>query len=315
MSLLALPTTSLLTLNDDVLNRIYHFCSLPTLSRFRGCSRQCDVSATAEVDHRYKTVLGDFIQDHLGFRKELDVSLSVISGSAALRIVAGGWTRTPRDLDLYAPKTSFFHILGYLVHIESYTIVSFTDHDYLNGVARVVRLSRNERFIDLIQSRSGTATVPIMNFWSTAHMVFVSGFSVGVAYPSLLERDRALLNPIRDDITHQQMVTLLEKVHALGLQFRPTEGSWDEANTPLDHAGQSRPATCPLTVRWIGDQHCLRFDLGDNGHRAEQWARALPGPGFTTVWWRGGAPCSEECGPSQPDIVPRVWALPLSHVQ
>ncbi len=156
-----LSLMALLLLNDDVQARVYHFCSLPTLSRFRGCSRATDAVVAAEVAHRYTSVLAPFFSDQAGFMRELDTTLSVIGGSAALSIVAGGWSRVPGDLNVYAPKTTFFHILAYLVHVENYSTVSFADNYDVNGAARVVRLRKNNSTIDLVQSRSGTATVPV----------------------------------------------------------------------------------------------------------------------------------------------------------
>ncbi len=110
-------------------------------------------------------------------------------------------------------------------------------------------------------------------------------------------------------------LALLLKVEELGFKFRPVDANWDDGHGPLDHGGRHRPATCPLTVRWVGDRYCLRFELGDVSFRSRRWAQPPPPPAFTTVWWRGGAPCSPLCGPAQPDIVPRIWTLPYAHVQ
>ncbi|KAI0330959.1 hypothetical protein GY45DRAFT_1214340, partial [Cubamyces sp. BRFM 1775] len=131
----------------------------------------------------------------------LECTQSIISGSGSL-VIVGSPAVSPRDLDIYVPRANLFHIIGYLTNLEGYSITSYgstavADDGYSRGVLRVLSLTRGNARIDIVQSEDDCSTLPVPQFWSTAPMNVIRGYSICILYPQLLERGLALLNPAR----------------------------------------------------------------------------------------------------------------------
>ncbi|KAM5533945.1 hypothetical protein V8D89_012370 [Ganoderma adspersum] len=58
-----------------------------------------------------------------------------------------------------------------------------TDREYVSGIAHIIHLQRNNVYVDLISSTTPSAMLPIVNFWSTAPMCFLTENAVYILYP------------------------------------------------------------------------------------------------------------------------------------
>ncbi|KAI0357040.1 hypothetical protein OH77DRAFT_1519940 [Trametes cingulata] len=310
--------SSLLSVADDALLQILGYCSAPSLGRLRGTSRQADAYVADEFERRYRRLLHPYIRDQKGFRTQLDNSSAFISGSGSL-LVAGGFEFTPGDLDIYVPSHNMFHMLGYLVHVEGYSIRAFcgasVEGDYVGGIQRLVRLERGSASIDLVQSLTDTGTLPIPHFWSTAVMTYLTGNSVGVLYPGLLEERRALLNPLRlHAFSVVRIPLLVEKYSRFGFDFKDREVDWPSDNGLPSICKRTNSASCPFTVRWIGDRFEFHASVLGIENRVGRPAAPDRKERLTSVWWRGGKPCGRDCGAEDIIVEPGVWTQPLAHV-
>ncbi|KAI0354571.1 hypothetical protein OH77DRAFT_1456692 [Trametes cingulata] len=309
---------SLFSLADDALLRILSHCSAPSLGRLRGASQQADAYVADEFERRYRNLLHPYVHDQKAFRAQLDICSALISGSGSLR-VTGGFDFTPGDLDIYVPSHNLFHMLGYLVHVEGYAIQAFcgasVEGDYVGGIQRLVRLTRGSFSIDLVQSLTDAASLPIPHFWSTAVMTYLTGNTVGVLYPGLLEDRRALLNPLRlHAFAVARIPVLVEKYTRFGFDFKEREVDWISEDGQPSQCKRTNSPSCPFTVRWIGDRFEFHASILRVRDRVGRPAAPKRKERLTSVWWRGGIPCGGDCSTDGVAIESGIWTQPVDHV-
>ncbi|KAI0349496.1 hypothetical protein OH77DRAFT_1431184 [Trametes cingulata] len=326
---------SLFDLHHDVLDLILGQCSATTLLRLRSTSRTADVHVGDQLETRYRRLLHPYVDDQLGFRAMLDATGSIISGSAALK-VCSGLDFTPGDLDVYAPSDTFHAMLSYLINAENFRIVAFGTSAssanpalYEGGIDVVVRLVRQESHIDLIQSLTNSAPLPVMHFWSTCVMSFLTGRGCVIPYPDLLEKRRGLLNPIRAQAPNGLLVVepLMAKYDLRGIEHRLREIDWARDEDPTARCPRDRSSSCPHTIRWIGDPFCAHVDFRALHQRPRHIAipffpmfsplyGVFPDPWWTltTVWWRGGLTCGGDCDNGDDAVESAVWTQPFEYL-
>lgn len=155
---------------------------------------------------------------------------------------------------------AFFRTQGY---IRAKT--TLIDRVYLGeGVMSVTRLHNDSlrTAVDIVESIDSTAIRPIIGFYCTAIMNFVSATTVFCAYPDLTFRLRSMSNyigstsfphflpyplPIR-----QGMRKYLER----GFQFAHSAIAWAHDSS---HTCASDPL-CPHTLRSMSDGQCMFFE-------------------------------------------------------
>ncbi|RDX42574.1 hypothetical protein OH76DRAFT_1318148, partial [Lentinus brumalis] len=190
----------------DVVSYIIELCTLPTLSRFAATSVIADKLVARELDIRRVHILAPFIKDQDTFRNKLTVLNSVLSGSAALSLCTARDAFQPKDLDIYVPANTAEVWVRYLTAEEGYRVLrrvnTVDEHDmqyprYHGGIGPIVTLTRDTTTIDIVESNTVCATLPIPFFWTTTAMSFVTGTGIVTLFPHLLEEHRGLLNPER----------------------------------------------------------------------------------------------------------------------
>ncbi|KAI0649234.1 hypothetical protein C8Q79DRAFT_500506 [Trametes meyenii] len=307
-------------LSDTILAYLATNVDLPTLYGWKFLSAEADRVATIVLNHRYHSLLANFLNDPAAFRNIMRISGAVISGSAALNFCdverAHAWS--PQDLDVYVPHHAGAGILAYLINVEHYIVdISAApkypyDHP---GFSKVIHLKRGSFEIDLIQSVTRSALHPLPFFWGTHVMNYVGADSFCVAYPEHTLQGQAFLNPIQLVAYLRPTLRILankEKYTLRGYTFRrplpfiaPSQPSDDTdknhtpspAHTTLDPhplsdcVGQS---ACPCTIRYFGDEFCFMgsFRALSDSRYVE---RPLVEPSRTVRWWCGGPPCGTAC--------------------
>ncbi|KAH9858950.1 hypothetical protein C2E23DRAFT_716755 [Lenzites betulinus] len=302
-------------LPDDVVQHLLRNCSVVSLVQLRYLDRLADNYVSDELQGRYRNLLRPFVSDHERFRVMLNTYGAVISGSGALAVCLHG-SIVPHDLDVYLPKCAMAAVLAYLINVESYSIgtfldVSMSEATYQGGIDRVICLRRGLSTIDVVISHTDCATLPLPHFWSTASMVYLTGDSICVPYPSLLEDRTSLLNPARIAIPGAvaNLTPLIQKYRQFGFDFYLNEADWRRTVWSQWECPRSKSPTCPITVRWFGDNFCL---LTNFATRAIQPKIAVSN--LTTVWWRGGVPCGHRCNTGERGLVSGVWTQLNGHL-
>ncbi|KAI6013549.1 hypothetical protein EDC04DRAFT_2579281, partial [Pisolithus marmoratus] len=124
---------------------------------------------------------------------------AVISGSTALHLLLlecrTPWK--PTDLDIYVPQHNLTLIQNRL-KVEGYTTidelaVNKVGYHY-SHVSHVLVVSKDQRKINIVMSRTATALSPIFQFHSTAIMNFVSTNTIFCSYLTLTLRSLSMVN-------------------------------------------------------------------------------------------------------------------------
>ncbi len=324
----------------DVVFAILRACTLPTLCRFSAASRDADKLVADELARRRKNILSRFVIDREGLCRMLSSTSSVITGSAALAICAQPEHLIPGDLDICAAfgygETLALHFVtreGYSIddHILSAALPTLSRA----GVHQVIRLSQGPKFIDIIESVAVLSTFPIPQFWSTAPMVFISATTMHALYPLLLETNRAIVNNARrielliDSEESEQdyeesedsdgrstasidpLQTMSDKLNTWGITVEDDIDRLPSART-APCGGRDAP-DCPLTVRYIGDQHTLQRSVGPVSERIANITTQL-GQTHTIMWWLGGQPCDGNCSATGEYVTPCVRVESVEHL-
>ncbi|KAI1783182.1 hypothetical protein LXA43DRAFT_904095, partial [Ganoderma leucocontextum] len=175
----------------------------------------------------------------------------------------------------------------------------------------VIHLRRGDVYIDVITSSTASATFPIINFWSTGPMCFLTGSALQILYPRLQEDNRILLNPfrLRSDEPFEPPLTLIDVVGKHKAQIRSLIAKYVDRGYDVQHTEHdwnpslasrvclpNRAEACPLAIRWVGDPCCMQLSLlGDASIRMHKPAFQHRLAQFTSVWCRGGFPCGPLC--------------------
>ena len=203
------------------------------------------------------------------------------------------------------------------------------DSEYMSGVANVVHLRRGEVYVDLISSSTPAATFPIVKFWSTVPMCFLTENGIHILYPRLQEENRVLLNPFRlpppdSDSPPPAVVrmvgqrkahmrSLVAKYIDRGYDVQHTEHAWDD--TVLNRSClATKAAACPRAVRWVGDGRCMDLFLGGGVDvRIHTPVEDLGLGSYTSVWSLGGARCGPLCGDGEERMKGTSYTLYLDY--
>ena len=266
---------SILDLPTDVLNHILDALPLPTLLRLRSTCRLADNMISGHIEHRIQVVLANYIRDQEGFFRILTTTSSVVSGSAAYAVCAPQGMFTPGDVDIYTPMHEHQQVVDYLVRVEGYEVVSVVrmfdeDAEYHGGLEKTTRLARDGFRVDVVESATSSSTLPIGFFWCTTVMTFITGSGICVLYPRLLEDSRGLFNPERTLPPHygvERYADLISKYNRRGVDIRNDDRSWDDEEHPQPQCTPHYSASCPLTVRWVGDTFSLVTSFGTAAER------------------------------------------------
>lgn len=214
---------------------------------------------------------------------------AVVSESVALAFFLGPFYIKPNDLDIYTPRDRAETLVSYLTVHEAYTLIPCTrGGDYSMGVHATYRLSKGDRYINVVQANGYSALLPICQFWSTILMNFVWADGYCCPYPSMLVEQRGLIHRSFDDNgSALKLLPLISKYNKRGITTCSDNREWAAENVC---PGQG---CCPSSWRYFGDEHCLVsiFPGGDDEGDPIDQARL-----DTAVVWRlGGGSCPGPC--------------------
>lgn len=229
---------------------------------------------------------------------------SVISGSVALWFLLGRpgqWE--PHDLDIYCPIDCAKDLLSFLHDVEGYTDNALQDQrrkDYAENARKAVNpsitsvahlINGQGRRIDIIESSSSCALLPLPYFWTTFLPNYISARKLCLPYPIHTLHGYGCLTHASDipRITDRAV----RKYVARG--FRVSEFSEEatkeviQAYPDILQSCDNNPY-CPNTARSFGDRWCLQYTFQEKPGDAPEVLDAE-----TPVWICGGSMC-RSCG-------------------
>ncbi|KAF8439781.1 hypothetical protein L210DRAFT_3319189, partial [Boletus edulis BED1] len=243
--------------------------------------------------HRFMCLIASFFDHPLQFIKCLRTSQAVISGSSALQLLFSLETSTwkANDLDVYVANGQVTTLDDFLRSSGFTCANSSTFPTYsLGSIRTITSYFREDRKVDLIQSRTHSALSPIFEFHLSPLMNYVSADSFFSAYPSLTARRQAIINPMLFDHGNLGIGTLyaLLKYRQRGfLLLSPAQYRLRDVHAGNYAHNCGRAITCSETPRSSHDRNCLCVrvpDLVNDTYEAQET--------FHQIRWRlGGQRC------------------------
>lgn len=284
-------------MDDDVLQNMVQFMSVPTLGAFGHSAPEHTAWINTYLDLAYDRALRAYVGDPAAFRAYMRMMGAVISGSFALAFLLHNQHNhfTPNDLDLYVPLDFAFRFALYLVRVEGYEHVRTSRVPYGRLAAHefVIVMQKGTQCIDVIPSSNECSLYPLTHFWASHLMNYLSADAYCIAYPELTFAGRSVLSPyqlLQYAFPYQYVAKLIEKYEGRGFDFRVRPYAWDNIGARGPCVGNS---ACPRMCWFFGDRFCAQGQLSrDRAHSG--FPRKLPSD-KTAYWWRGGDPCGDGC--------------------
>ncbi|KAI0067133.1 hypothetical protein BV25DRAFT_1912457 [Artomyces pyxidatus] len=286
---------------NEIILMICEVSTLETLCRIRSSNKRLRQVVDRHLRESWNTVLKQYVDEAVPFRKLLRDTRSVISGSTALHFLLRGpdapvdWQ--PKDLDIYCPLTTAADVVDYLIVHEGFRVEKTmasrdrspnVHNEYSNGaIASVITMSTPKGLkVDIIAATRNSPLLPLTHFWGTLVTNYISADTLCVSYPRLTLRRFGLLNPTRKPAL--RAAVCVDKYMKRGFDFtRFGLGLYPPRHTPFT----MRPLHCPHTFRTFHDAGCLRIHFDE-----PLLDRPLAlFPTFDPMWRWGGAHCGDGC--------------------
>lgn len=201
-------------------------CDIDSLLR---CAQTCSLLRTA-VAAEIQTCLVALLQPFFGERVPhwkglLRLHGAIMSGSVALALFASPVDWKPGDLDVYVANQSY---RSFIIDLERFfPVVLEADMTRrfpgtYTGIKRVRRyITSTGKRLEIIQSRSTSAALPLLYFWSSVVVNFITPRGAVCTFPKLtLSRVGLVTNDI-----HKKAVCAKKKYQDLGFKFVEVD-SW-----------------------------------------------------------------------------------------
>lgn len=284
-------------LNRDTMARAMLFADFPSLLACTRVSKEYREDAQSCLRGRVKGILARFIHDVDGFRAILDRIEGVVSGSVVLQLLNSNCKWQPSDMDVYVPLgPGFDDMLRYLTEDEHFSVISLIDgiDIYAAGIRQVVKLRRHSDSagIDLILSRTSSTLYPLLHFYSTHVMNFISSNAIGCFYPRLTLSNRGVLSALQlppSGAISPRIQRCIAKYETRGFEFAMNGYDWADM-------GKCRSGPyCMQSVRKAGDSGCLFVPIQDDLDRRKRFPNGKFTNQMGVCWVLGGLGCDRSC--------------------
>jgi hypothetical protein len=256
------------------------------------------------IKRRLAALIRPFFPDPSDFLCALTKTHSVISGSQALSFMIppfqGRWK--PKDMDIYTNSDNVIALISYIEQC-GYTragtdgrgIQCMEDIEddklyvRLGGISHVIKMSKEEKQIDIIVSNRTSPIYPIFFFHTTLVQNFISGKGFFSAYPTLTDNSKAILNPISfspHKYPTAKIGVCVQKYNERGFETGMKLADVDDGP---EHKCHQSPI-CPHTTRTTADRGCLFLPFKSATIKSKTVHR-IYGSWFGLTWHMGGASC------------------------
>ena len=198
-------------LSPEIVGRVLFFLPTPCLLQMAYvCSTFRDVSKI-ELRGRINEHVGKHVKDPQSFFDIIGSASAIISGSTALAVIACGTTRdnlknwqAKSDLDIYVPsEVAESAICQWLRIHDGYETVAVAERDLEKYweepacISSVIRLKspHYNTHIDVVRAQANVAALPVVAFWGTLVMNFITSTRLVVLYPRFTLAVIGVLNP------------------------------------------------------------------------------------------------------------------------
>ncbi|VDC03127.1 unnamed protein product [Peniophora sp. CBMAI 1063] len=255
----------------ELVAQVFQHLDGGSLMRCRKVNTLFDLVAQEEWRARVHAHTAPFVCDVSHFYFLLGGVEGVVSGSTALAVILSGsefdgFLQPTSDLDVYLPtEVGRDEIVRHLVSSEGYRVDSGTTSsgeelwkrkpDTIISLTRLTRVAGDVKHsVDIVVGTDHAATTPILSFWGSLVMNYISETSIVCLYPRLTLRGRFFTRPgIQADIISDPLQKYIDRgfhrVHR------------------TQHSGfcGSRQSYCPGRFRFTEDAASMRVDWQSRG--------------------------------------------------
>ncbi|KAG2121283.1 hypothetical protein DEU56DRAFT_760764 [Suillus clintonianus] len=191
--------------------------SLPDLMSFAKTRMENNEGVKEYMDEHHRALFNRFVDDVGAFINLVERTRSVILGSSTLHLFqAKSDALGLQDLDVCAMQEFEEAMMSHFKDIEEYelmnTVVRKTEYDS-SAIMKIVKLAKGKKKIDVIITDWASATIPILQYHSTAVMNYMTAHTLISLYPTWTADKKSLVNPAiyMDDRTNLHTVNVLMK--------------------------------------------------------------------------------------------------------
>ncbi|RDX44743.1 hypothetical protein OH76DRAFT_1298010, partial [Lentinus brumalis] len=241
------------------------------------------------------------LRSYDNFVEILEQTGSVIGGLAALCILFPEFGGPASHVHIYAPRATHGNVVDYLVSEEGFGS-EVVDPDpektgllkHMDGVLSVVRVTKGDVMLDIVQSRNSSPLFPITSEWCSGLFNYIASRSYMSAYAPLNRDSRILLSPSRllpgnaaPEGVRRSMLFWRRSGWEIALHWRQWCGGAQNCDG-VNSLG------CAAANRYFGDRFCVWGSTRAIGEPTESGGRD-PSETVTVAWWRGGRTCRDAC--------------------
>ena len=201
-----------------------HVLAICDTKSLLSCARTCkyfQVVVAAEMRMRSIALLEVFVGDRVRhFNGLLRLHDAVVSGSLALALFLWPTDWMPGDMDIYIGDTSYLAFVADFERCFPVTLdADFTSrgrptYTGIKGVRRYLTAT-GQRF-DLIRSKDASAVAPLLYFWSSAMVNFITPRGAVCGYPSLTLSAQGLVEAVTPN---KKVLAARSKYEKRGVRF------------------------------------------------------------------------------------------------
>ncbi|KAG1721643.1 hypothetical protein EDB19DRAFT_1960764 [Suillus lakei] len=187
-------------LSAELQTNILEEMPLPDLITFAKTRRQNQDGIAYYMAMRRTKLFMCFVNNVNSLIALLDRTSTVISGSSALiLILVQSQAIVVRDMDMYTTEKFEDEVLKHFVEKEGYEkkleVPKKTEYDSA-AIAKIYKLQKGQKQVDLIISDWSCAIAPILQFHSTAVINYITARSIVCLYPHWTAANKSLINPL-----------------------------------------------------------------------------------------------------------------------
>lgn len=257
----------------DVVLQVFFYLDATSLVRMRSVSTLFEHAVQEEWRSRVYQCVRPFLVDASGFFSLLGSFEGVVSGSTALSVLMlasrhEASSPNTSDLDVYVPtEVARDEIVRHLVASSEYVVdrssPRFAESSWEGTPATVLSLTRLKRtrgptisWVDVVVGAHQSALSPIVSFWGSLVMNYISATSVVSLYPTTTLNGQFFIRP---NATAERVARPLQKY--IDRRFTVATVHHDPTRCP------SVTSACPGVFRKTEDAGCLRVDWIGRGRR------------------------------------------------
>ncbi|KAG1894175.1 uncharacterized protein F5891DRAFT_985289 [Suillus fuscotomentosus] len=235
-----------------------------------------------------------FVDDVDGLLSMMEDTGSVVSGSSALSLIRPEAEELrARDMDVYVTEAFEEEVLKHLKEKEGYAgagdVVLKQEYND-SAMAKIFKLEKGEKKVDVIVTHWTAAVVPILQFHMTSVMNYITADSLVCLYPRWTTEKKGFINPrlYLEGKSTLHTVEGLMKYVGRGFKIRADPLQLGEHNCEDNTDNQG--GYCPHKLRSTVDDKVMQWNYSPTKTLGETTIVCQTMP--VMVWCLGGYECA-----------------------